>query len=72
MTRRRSVYMIDQVLDMLREECAQVGSQYQWATKHKLSPAYISDVLQGRRNPGPAVLKALRLEAVMQYREVAP
>ena len=68
----RSVYRLDQVLDMIREECAQAGSQYQWATKHRLSPAYISDVLQGRRNPGPAVLKALRLEAVMQYKQVAP
>lgn len=25
------VYRLDQVVDMLREECAQVGSQYQWA-----------------------------------------
>lgn len=64
------IYRLDQVLDMLREECAQVGSQYQWATKYKLSPAYVSDVLKGRRNPGPSVLKALKLEAITQYREV--
>ncbi|NGZ03330.1 MAG: hypothetical protein CV090_09800 [Nitrospira sp. WS238] len=64
------IYRLDQVLAMIREECAQAGSQYQWATKHKLSPAYVSDVIKGRRNPGPAVLKALKLEAVTQYREV--
>lgn len=64
------IYRLDQVIGMLREECAQSGSQYQWGTKHKLSPAYVSDVLKGRRNPGPAVLRALKLEAITQYREV--
>lgn len=64
------VYRLDQVLDMLRAECAQVGSQYQWATKYKLSPQYLSDVLKGRRNVGPAILKALELEAVTLYRSL--
>jgi len=30
----------------------------------QLSPAYISDVLGGRKAPGPAILRKLRLRAV--------
>ena len=67
--RNRTVYRLDQVIDMIREACAQAGSQYQWATKHKLSPQYVTDLLKGRRTPGPAVLKIFKLEAVTQYRE---
>lgn len=66
----KSIYRLDQVLDMLREAIAQVGSQYQWATKYKLSPQYVSDVLRGRRNMGPAILKALGVEAITQYRSL--
>ena len=65
----KTVYRLDQVVDMIREACAQAASQYQWATKHKLSPQYVTDLLKGRRSPGPAVLKIFRLEAVTQYRE---
>lgn len=67
--RNRTVYRLDQVVDMIREACAQEGSQYQWATRHKLSPQYVTDLLKGRRTPGPAVLKIFKLEAVTQYRE---
>ena len=56
----------------LRLACEELGSQYQWATKFKLSPAYVSDVVRGRRQPGQAILKALGLERVITYREVAP
>jgi hypothetical protein len=66
----KTVYRFDQVLDMLREAIAQVGSQYQWATKYKLSPQYVSDVLRGRRNMGPAILKALGVEAITQCRSL--
>ena len=61
-----------QVKKRLRQACEELGSQYQWATKFKLSPAYVSDVVRGSRQPGEAILKALSLERVITYREVAP
>jgi hypothetical protein len=73
----RKVYRLDQVVDMIRAEACQEGSQYsqtwllyQWAKRHKLSPRYVTDLLKGRRTPGPAVLKIFKLEAVTQYRKV--
>lgn len=43
-------------------------SQAAWAKKHGLSPAYVSDVINGRREPGKAILEALGLERVVSYR----
>lgn len=43
-------------------------SQAAWAKKHGLSPAYVSDVINGRRDPGKAILEALGLERVVTYR----
>jgi hypothetical protein len=38
------------------------GSLREAARQWKVSPAYLSDVLNGRRAPGPAVLKPLGYE----------
>jgi DNA-binding transcriptional regulator YdaS (Cro superfamily) len=43
-------------------------SQAAWARSHNLSPAYVSDVINGRREPGPAILEALGIERVVSYR----
>jgi transcriptional regulator with XRE-family HTH domain len=37
-----------------------------------ITPAYLSDILNLRREPGPVVLRALGLEKVVTYREQAP
>jgi transcriptional regulator with XRE-family HTH domain len=34
-----------------------------------IMPSYLSDVLKGRREPGPQVLDALGLERVISYRQ---
>ena len=44
------------------------GNQSQWAKEHDVSPAYVSDVLAGRRDPGKKILDALGLERVVTYR----
>lgn len=50
---------IDEARAMLK---AAVGdNQAAWAREHKLSPAYVSDVLNGRRDPGNKILKPLGL-----------
>jgi len=55
------------VLVMLKQACEEAGSQYQWATKHKLSPSYVSDVLAGCRDLGPSILKSLGLKKLVKY-----
>ena len=34
-----------------------------------VSPAYLSDVLNGNREPGPKILDALGIERVVSYRQ---
>ena len=59
---------LDQVRALLRWECEKAGSQKLWADVHGVSPAYVSDVIQGRREPGAMLLDALELELVKMYR----
>lgn len=62
MSRRPGYYNTQQVIDQLCREVAEAGGTRAFARKHLLSAAYVSDVLLGRRGPGPSVLKILRLE----------
>lgn len=48
------------------------GNQSAWAKANKISPAYVSDVIAGRREPGKKILSALGLERVVSYRFKAP
>ena len=55
----------DDVRKLLKEACN--GNQAAWAAKHGLSAPYVSDVVNGRREPGAAMLRALRLRRVVHY-----
>jgi len=57
-----------QVISQLRAAASQAGSQRAYAETIGVSEAYLSDVLAGRRTPGPKVLTALGLEAVVLFR----
>ena len=59
---------LTQVLALLKRRCASAGGQAAWAKAHDLSPAYVSDVLNGRREPGAGILRALGVERVISYR----
>lgn len=61
---------IAEVLIRLQRSCDRLGSQRAWAAKHGVSAAYVSDVLMGRKEPGPAILEPLGLIAETVYREV--
>jgi DNA-binding transcriptional regulator YdaS (Cro superfamily) len=56
-----------EVQGVLRRACNDAGSQRAWADLHNVSDQYVSDVLKGRRRPGPAILEALGLE--VSYRK---
>lgn len=59
-----------QILHELDQACKAIGSRSAWAEENGLSPAYVSDVLNGRRDPSRAILTALGYERVMMYRKL--
>ena len=62
----------DTVRALVRAECDKAGGVRKLAGKIGLSPAYVSDVTLGRREPGPSILEVLGLEKVVvtTYRKV--
>ena len=58
MTRPRAITRF-QLLDVLRREITRDGSLRATARRLKITPAYLSDVMRGRRDPGPKVLEPL-------------
>lgn len=58
------------VRKLLQDECEKAGSQKTWAKRHKLTGAYVSDVLSDRRQPGAAILAALKLQRVVLYKSL--
>ena len=57
----------DEVRNLIIDQCAGLGSQKAWAYKHGISEQYVSDVINGRRDPGETILHALGLECVVSY-----
>jgi hypothetical protein len=57
-----------EVCRRLSAACKNAGSQKAFAEKHSLSPAYVCDVLNARREPGQSILDALGLVRVVRYR----
>lgn len=56
------------ILRVIRDEVNRAGSQKDLAAKLGVSPTYISDVLNERKEPGEAILEPLGLERVVTYR----
>jgi len=57
------------VIEILRDDItASIDGQAAWARTHGVSPAYVNDVLNGRRDPGPKILAAIGFEKVVTYR----
>ena len=52
------------VISLIREEKERAGGVRALARKWGISPCHISDLLNGRRGPGPSVLKPLGLTKV--------
>lgn len=58
-----SVFTTDDVRALLLAACDAAGSQVAWARQWGISTSYVNDVLRGRKEPGPKILRALGLEA---------
>ena len=63
------MHSADRVLHELRKACEAAGSQIAWANEHNVSAAYLSDVLNKRRDPSGTLLGALGYERVILYRK---
>ena len=59
------------VTSRLISEVERAGNQTRWCIENDVSPAYLSDVLKGRREPGEKILAALGLERITYYRQKA-
>ena len=59
--------MIDPIA-LIKDRC-NGAEQKQIADELGISPQYLNDMLQGRREAGPKVLKALGLVEVVTYRK---
>lgn len=66
-----TILTITDILTVLAKAVGKAGSQAQWCAEHKVSTAYLSDVLNGRRDPGKKILDALGFEPVTLYRPKA-
>lgn len=60
----------DDVREDLRLLADSMSTHSALAVKIGISPAYLCDVLQGRREPGPAILRFLKVKKVVIYHEM--
>jgi len=54
-------YTQDDVVKFLRSEIDRIGSQAAFSRYWHISQSYISEVLAGTRDPGPAILTVFKL-----------
>ena len=57
-----------EIYHRLMRDARKLGSQRALAARIGISPAYLSDVIRGRRNAGPAITKYLGIERRVTYR----
>lgn len=55
------------LVGLLRQRAKRAGSQQALAETLGVTPAYLSDVLGGRREPGPKILEGLKLRRQFVY-----
>jgi len=59
------------VCALLTKQIEEAGSQANWCRDNGISTAYLSDVLNSRRQPGQKILDVLGLEVATFYRPKA-
>ena len=55
---------VNSIRTLLRRACEEAGSQTKWAEMHGISVQLVNLFLQGTREPGPTLLRALGFEKV--------
>lgn len=59
---------VQAVIAVIRRTAKEAGTQTVLAERLGISSAYLSDVLNGRKDPGESILAPLGLERVVTYR----
>ncbi len=62
--------MLDDVLKRLSRLVREHATQRDAAYRIGISPQYLNDILQRRRDPGPKVLKALGFRLLPRYERI--
>jgi hypothetical protein len=57
----------EEFLTYLRQQAQAHGSQKALAAHLRINPAWLSDILRGRRDPGQKLLEALGFRRVVSY-----
>jgi len=65
------VFPVDRVVDRITKYAEVFASRAQAAKSLGISPQYLSDIITGRRRPGPSVLRALGIRRVDRYEDDA-
>ena len=63
-------FSLAQLYADLRSAVHAAGDQKAFADLHGISPQYVSDVLNARKDPGPAILRALGLRKITAYERI--
>ncbi len=63
-------FTLADVIAALSERCAEAGSQRAFAENNRISAQHVSDVLNRKSKPGPAILRALGFYKVTQYQVI--
>lgn len=63
---------VEEMRQLLREQCDRAGSQRAWADANTFSDAYICDVLKGARGISPELAKALGYEHRHIFYKIPP
>lgn len=63
------IYMFtkEKLLQRIEKEVAALGSQKAFADKIGITPAYLSDVLSGKREPGEKLLSRMGIHRVAMF-----
>ena len=64
------LYTIANIRVILRRKTIAAGSYEHLAREINVSNTYISNVVNGVQNPGPAIIRALGFEKVVLYRKI--
>lgn len=66
----KKVYPLSEVIEDIQQLVLSLSTQKAVARHLHISPQYLGDVLRGRREPGPALLKRLGWKKVVGYKQV--
>jgi DNA-binding transcriptional regulator YdaS (Cro superfamily) len=58
---------VPDVLNRLTKEVERAGSQSEWARRTGVDRTYLNKVMSASKNPGPDVIRALKLKQVEAY-----